>query len=715
MHVGRYEGTGRIAAIVAAVAAVGAATPAFAEEAGADGNEIIVNGVQEGYVALTSSALKTDTPLLDTPQAVSVLTAEQIADQALTDIADILRYTPGASAGQGEGHRDQFTIRGQNTTADFFVDGIRDDVQYFRPLYNLERVEIHKGANALVFGRGGGGGIINRVTKSPIADDALVAGRASVDTFGSVAVAADVNTPIAPGAAVRINAFYEALDNHRDFYDGDRFAINPAVGAELYDATRLSLSYEYVDDDRVVDRGVPSEARAGACTAADPCGPLKGFDETFFGAPGVNRTTFAGHIVKLRAEHDISDDVTFGSTTLYADFDKFYRNVFPAGSGVSGVGMLAGGPTVTLDGYLDTTLRENFITQGNLVWNGATGGIGHTLLVGYELGQQESRNARRDTRFGATGTDRLTVPLSRAPARPALGFPVFNRDRASELGFVSLYVQDQIALGDHVDIIAGVRFDRFDIEVADVANARNLGRVDEEFSPRLGVVVKPRENMSIYASYSNSFLPRSGDQFLTLDPTTANLAPEKFTNTEIGAKWNIRPDLVFTAALFRLDRDDQAVLLNADGDRALSGSRTEGLEAQLTGYLTPEWQINAGYSYLDAEQRDAAFIGGDGLRLAQVPEHMFAVWTRYQVTDALGLGAGVTHQSSQFARNDNRVRVPGFTRFDAAAFYRVNDRVRVQINIENLFDTDYFPSVHNNDNITVGEPLNARLGVAFDF
>ncbi len=157
-----------LAAIAASPVHVAAAEAL--EEGFADDQEIIVTGEKEGYVAISSAGLKTDTPLIDTPQSVSVVTREQLDDQALQDIGDILRYTPGASIGQGEGNRDQITIRGQNTTADFFVDGIRDDVQYFRPLYNIERVEIHKGPNAMIFGRGGGGGIINRVAKSPIAD-----------------------------------------------------------------------------------------------------------------------------------------------------------------------------------------------------------------------------------------------------------------------------------------------------------------------------------------------------------------------------------------------------------------------------------------------------------------------------------------------------------------------------------------------------------------
>lgn len=687
------------------------------EEVFAGDQEIIVTGEAEGYVAISSAGLKTDTPLIDTPQTVSVVTREQLDDQALQDIGDILRYTPGASIGQGEGNRDQITIRGQNTTADFFVDGIRDDVQYFRPLYNIERVEIHKGPNAMIFGRGGGGGIINRVTKSPIADRQFGEATASVDSFGAFYLSGDLNLPVADSAAFRLNGLYEEFDNHRDFYDGRRIAVNPTFGAELDDNNRILLSYEYVDDDRAVDRGNPAELRAAgdACSFADPCGPLTGYRDTLFGQPGTNRTTLQAHIVKLRVEHDFNDELSFSSTTQYGDYDKLYRNVYPVDARSNDIRLTPAVDSVTLDGYVDTTDRENFITQGNLLWTGETGALGHSFLLGYEIGQQQSANARRDILFAASNDDQIVVPLTDPVAVPAFTFPAFSRSTVSDLKFLSLYVQDQISIGDHFEIIGGVRFDRFDLDVNDIQNGLLLSRTDEKFSPRFGAIYKPQANISIYASYAKSFLPRSGDQFLTLTPSNANLAPETFENYEIGVKWDLTPALSLTSALFRLDRDDQSILLDNQGNTTLSGSRTEGVEFQLVGKLTDQLQINAGYSYLDGQQRNAASVGGQDLRLFQVPEHMVSLWTKYDFTDQFAAGVGVTHQSSQFATNDNTVRIPAFNRVDAALYYDVSEKMQVQLNIENLFDESYFPSVHNNDNISTGEPLNARLTVKFGF
>jgi len=175
------------------------------------------------------NALKTPTPIIDVPQSLSIVDAEQILEQGFDSISDIVLYTPGLNQSQGEGHRDAVVLRGVRSTADFFIDGVRDDVQYYRSLYNLEQVEVLRGPNALLFGRGGTGGLINRVTKKADLKDQFVGYKASVDTFGAFDVAGDVNYAINDTAAFRLNAYYESLNNHRDFFDGDRIGFNPIL------------------------------------------------------------------------------------------------------------------------------------------------------------------------------------------------------------------------------------------------------------------------------------------------------------------------------------------------------------------------------------------------------------------------------------------------------------------------------------------------------
>ncbi len=708
----------RLLAAASAVSALAFAAPTFAqvagdapqgEDSGADDQrEIIVTGRNEGYLALDIvRAAKTPTPLVDIPQAISVYTREQIEDQALQDLADVLRYTPGVSSNQGEGHRDQISIRGQDTTADFFVDGIRDDVQYYRPLYNLERVEVLKGSNALLFGRGGGGGVVNRVTKTPVLGETFVGGSASVDTFGAFALTSDVNAALGDSAGLRLNAMYEEFDNHRDAFGGDRIAINPTIGATLGERTRLLFSYEYVDDDRIVDRGIPSTTGG---TIANPAGPVRGFYRTFFGSPELNTTSLTAHILRGRLEHSFTDTLRADLTVQYADYDKAYTNLFATASN------LAAG-RVTLDSYRDAQQRENVFVQGNLVWTGTTGPISHTLLAGFEYGDQQSANQRQNGRFATSGTNVATFAFSDPLVIPAITFPVNNRNTRSQVNVSSVYLQDQIGIGDHFDIVLGARYDRFEIDVNDIVAGRLLSRTDSEWSPRLGLIFKPIEAMSFYASYTKTFLPRSGDQFLSLTPTTATLAPESFDNYEFGAKWDIAENLRVSAAIFQLDRENGVVVDPANpANSILTGSRTRGFEAQFTGQILPGWQVNAGYSYLDADERGRVVAGALANRaIGQVPRHLASLWNRYDVNGRLGFGLGVTHQASQFASISNTVRLPAFTRVDAAVFFKLTDQIEAQVNVENLLDTRYFPASHNDNNITTGEPINARFTVRARF
>lgn len=687
--------------LLLSVAAIALPGIASAEEVEADdGRTIIVTGKAVGYKAEdTATATKTDTPLLDVPQTVTVITRARIDDQALRSMGDVLRYVPGTTVGQGEGNRDQITLRGQNTTADFFLDGVRDDVQYFRSLYNIERVEVLKGPFALIFGRGGSGGIINRVQKTPTADALRISATGSINSFGSWDLAADVNAPISSNAAFRLNGYYEDLDNHRDFLGGERYAINPYLAVDL-GQWKLGLSYEYVNDDRVTDRGVPSVATV----AGQPNRPVRGQRDTFIGVPGVNRTGLAAHIVKARLDGDLAKNLKWSTTVLYGDYDKYYTNVFANGAATADTG------TVVLSSYTDPTKRENFIAQTNLVWDIAFGNIANKVLAGLEYGDQHSTNQRRNGTL-SNSTFNLANPVY-----PTATFGALARDTVSDVQFFSAYAQDQISFGPHVDVVVGLRYDRFDIKGIDlIGTPRPFTRTDEKVSPRIGLILKPRENISIYGSYSQSFLPRSGDQFLTMTATQANLAPEKFTNYELGAKWDIWPDLNATVALFQLDRTNATTPdpNNVTATINVGETRTQGAELALTGRVLPGWQTSAAYTYQDAKLKGNGFV-----RLAQVPEHQVALWNRYDFNPAIGFGLGFVHQSSQYAAirtAANTTRLPSFTRVDAALYFKPNEYIDLQLNVENLFDATYFSDAHNNNNISTGAPINARFTARIKF
>ena len=668
---------------------------------------ITVRGAFFGQQVAT--AVKTPTLLVNVPQSVSVVSAAQISEQALFSIADVMQYTPGVSIGLGEDHRDQVTIRGQNTTADFFVDGLRDDVQYFRPLYNLERVEILRGANALLFGRGGGGGVVNRVTKVASSAEDFTTLSAGIDTFGAGSISIDTNKAIDANNAFRFNGVFDSIDNHRDFKDGERYAINPTYTWMANDDTTVVASYEYVNDDRLVDRGIPSLDGA----------PLEGYDDTYFGDPDFNNTTLEAHIARVRVDHALSQSWNLNGTVQFADYDKAYQNLYP-------VNFDADAGTVTLDGYLDTTTRENALVQLNLIGQFATGDINHTLLTGMEYGSQDTENTRRDAFFADSQDDQVSFVFSDPLVIPSMTLTDPVRDRASDVTFTSAFVQDEIKLNENWIVVAGLRYDNFDIDVVDsieVANGADdgnsgfLSSSDSQVSPRAGLIYKPAESVSIYASYSKSFLPRSGDQFLSLSLTSQALEAEEFENKEIGVKWNFSDSLSVTAAAFEVERENgTAQDPNNPEASILTGTETKGFEVQVVGKLSERWVINAGYSNLDGEEMGRIVDGALANRdLAQLPEHMLTLWNQYEVNDKWRVALGVIYQSEQYASLNNTVELPDFVRVDAAVYYDYSEDVKIQLNVENVFDEDYFPSAHNDNNIATGEPLNARVSLQYKF
>ena len=709
--------------------AAGAAVPTHAAEpdsaAGAEGAmladeapgpDIVVTGTRETYKAdRTSTATRTPTDINDIPQAISVVTEKQVDDQAMQSIADVLRYVPGAVISQGEGHRDQIILRGNSSTADFFVDGLRDDVQYYRGLYNLERVEVLKGPNAMIFGRGGGGGIVNRVTKRP-GPDPFARASLSADNWGAGFVEADVNRPLSDAVSARLNAVYERFDNHRDYYGGHRIGLNPTLAFTRGDSTRLDLSYEYDSDERVIDRGVPS-AQPG--TLAAPARPLEGYDRTFFGVPGVNVSDFDAHVLRATLNHRFAGKLSFTSRLLYGDYDKLYQNAMAQ----TPVTIVGGVPKVGMEAYRDPTHRRNLFNQNDLVWEVATGPLRHVLLAGFEWGDQKTRNERVNGFFDSgvpttSGGRRTFVPLARRIVVPPITFRAGagNRSIRADADILAFYAQDQLSIGKHLDLIGGLRHDRFKLAVDDLLANKSFGRTDSLWSPRVGAVLKPTEDLSFYASYSRSFLPQSGDQFSSLDVSLAALEPEKFVNRELGAKWDIRDALSLTAAVYRLDRTNTRAVDPATGLTVLTGAqRSKGFELNLAGEIRPGWSVSAGYAHQDAEIRRTTTAAPAGRKVALVPRHQASLWTRYDFAPRVGAGVGVYSQSKSFTSIGNAVILPAFTRVDAAGYLKLSDRIEAQVNVENLLGSDYFSSAFNDNNIMPGAPRTARLTLRFGF
>jgi catecholate siderophore receptor len=692
-------------ALTAALAAPAQADAGALDYAEAD--PIIVTGIRDTYIPQsTRAATRTDTDLKDVPQAITVITAQQIDDQALRSVADVLTYVPGAAPGTGEGNRDQITLRGNNTTADFFVDGIRDDVQYYRDLYNIDRIEVLKGPNAMIFGRGGGGGVVNRVTKrSTLAP--YRAFSASGDSQGGIRIAGDVDQPLAGNIGLRVNGVYEDGESFRHGVELERYAVNPTIGFAPGEDTRIDLSYEYLHDRRTTDRGVPAGGDR----------PLEGARRTFFGDPALSFAQADVHLASFAVEHRLSETLTIRNRTHYADYGKFYQNVFP-----SDLDEATG--QVRLSAYNDTSQRENLFSQTDLVRDADLAGIDQTILFGFELGRQESASRRRNGFFQPRDTATLDVPVGSPTIDADVVFRPVNTNSgrtpanfsASRASIAAVYLQDQIRLSDRFEIVAGVRFERFRLGVDNLNNGQTFGRTDQLFSPRFGLIAKPAGDVSLYAGYSRSYLPSAGDQFGSLDITSEALRPERFDNYEVGAKWAPLKGLLASAALYQLDRTNTRAAGPNPGEIVLTGAqRSRGLELGLQGDITQSWQISAGYAVQEAKIVRATAAAPEGREAPLVPRHQLSMWNRYDVNSQLGVGLGVIARSKTFASVSNAVTLPGYARLDAALFYTIAPGIEAQLNVENLLGTHYFATAHNDNNIAPGAPATGRATLRFRF
>ena len=646
-----------------------------------------------------STATKTLTPLRDIPQSISIVTKEQIRDQAMGSITDVVAYVPGVTSHQGENNRDQLVIRGNNTSADFFLNGVRDDVQYYRDLYNVERVEALKGPNSMLFGRGGGGGVINRVSKeagfSPLREFAFQGGSFSMKRF-----TADVDQPINSRLAFRLNGLYENTGSFRNGVDLKRYGLNPTATIVVGPKTALKLSYEYFHDGRVADRGIPSFRGR----------PLDTPIETFFGDANNSHVRAGVNLFSASVDHQ-AGRFNIHNRTMFGDYNRFYQNYVPGA-------VTADKTQVTMTAYNNATKRQNLFNQTDVNFNAATGRVRHSLLAGAEIGRQNTDNFRQTGFFNNTATS-IFAPV----ANPSIDVPVTFRQNATDANnhvmtnLAATYVQDQISVTRQLQFVTGVRFDYFDLQFHNNRNNQDLRRIDRLVSPRAGVIVKPITTLSLYVNYSIAYLPSSGDQFSSLTTITQQVKPEQFSNYELGAKWDVRRDLSLTTAVYRQDRTNTRDTDPTDPTRILqTGSqRTNGYELGINGNITTKWSVAGGYAYQDAFITSATISAARGAQVALVPHQSFSFWNSYKLMPNLGLGVGLVHRADMFAAIDNAIVLPGYTRADAAVFFSITEHWRLQANLQNLFNTKYYLNADGNNNISPGAPRGARVAVIARF
>jgi catecholate siderophore receptor len=681
------------------------------------------------YANSTSVATKTNTPLVNVPQSLSVLTREFIADQSFQNLTEITRYVPGVAVHQGEGNRDELVIRGVDSSANFFVNGFRDDVQYFRDFYNAQSVEVLKGPSALTFGRGAGGGILNRTLKEA---DGVARYEASAQTgsWGDRRVTLDAGQAINDKVAARLNVFYEGADAFRDFNHLERYGINPTVTLKPDDDTKVKLSYEYFHDERTADRGNPSQTPPGGASRFNPAAPFapNGDLSTFFGSPSLNTAIATVQTGMAIVDHDFGNGLTMRNGTILADYQKFYQNVYPGNGPLSGAVNVAD-TAFNLAAYNHTTNRNNIFNQTDFIYKTSTGPALHTVAFGTEFGRQTGIDVR-NTGIFPNGANTIVAnpfaPTYFGPVAFIHHFTAANTDGVTAadgnskylLNIESAYARDTVEITRWVQLIGGARFDRFDNSALDMNSNIYRARADDKVSPSAAVIVKPIETISVYTMYSVSYLPASGDQFSALTPGTVILQPQEFEMEEAGLKWNINPRLLFSSAVYNLNRTNQPIAdPNNPGFFFPSGSTlTRGFETTLVGYVTPAWQSSLAYAYTDARITSATsttIVPGNRVQL--VPYNQFAWWNKYQIDSVWAASLGIIYFSDSFASSDDTVRLPGFVRFDAGLFATIDEHWRAQLNIENIFNKGYWASADGNNNISPGQGRTVRLKATYRF
>jgi catecholate siderophore receptor len=633
---------------------------------------------------------------------------------------------------QGEGNRDELVIRGVDSSANFFVNGFRDDVQIYRDLYNTQSIEVLKGPSALTFGRGSGGGLLNRTLKE--ADGTRIyETTAQAGSYVDRRVTLDAGQAVNENVAARLNAMYESSDTFRNFGHLERYGINPTVTFRPNDTTKVKLSYEYYHDQRTTDRGNPSQglsAVAPSSTRFNPASPFapNGDLTAFFGSPALSVALANVHTGMAFIEHDFENGLTVKNSSLAADYKKFYQNVYPGNGPLSG----AVNPADTAfnrAAYNHETDRENLFNQTDFVYKGSTGPVLHTLGFGTEFGRQTGIDVRDTGVFPNRTNTTVANPFDSTYFGPVFfihhptgvnadGVTTADANSKYRLNIESGYARDTLEITRWLQLIGGVRYDRFDLSAFDRNTNTNRARVDNKLEPQGAVIVKPVDTLSIYGAYTVSYLPASGDQFSTLNNGTVILQPQKFENKEVGVKWNILPRLQYTAAVYDLKRTNVPIAdPNNPGFFLTTGShRIQGFETALKGYVTSDWQSSFGYAYTDARitsNTSTTVVAGNRVQL--VPLHQFSWWNKYQFTPIWAASVGVIYFSDSFASSDDSVRLPGFVRFDGAVFARISETWKAQLNVENIFNKGYWASADGNNNLSPGQPRTLRVLVTANF
>ncbi|MET1079249.1 MAG: TonB-dependent siderophore receptor [Pseudomonas sp.] len=692
------------------------------------GNVNVKGEQAKAYKTDSVSSPKYTAPLLDTPQTITVVPEAVIKEQNALSLRQVLSNVSGITFGAGEGgaYGDSINIRGFSATNNLMVDGLRDSANMTRSdMFNLEMVEVVKGPSSVYAGAGATAGSINMISKTPRlkASNNLQGG---IGTDGYHRLAADLNQPLdgIEGAAFRLNLMAHENDvAGRDQINYERWGIAPSVAFGLGTDTRLTLSYLHQSDQNLPEYGLP--AIGGRV--------LDGVDQdAYFGFKNLDTEEIDVDSLTLKFEHDFNDLLSLNSITRYSHTDnrtvttRSYVNTDPA------AGILPGNFRFRSAGAGRDTTTELAINQTNLNWNFTTGFIEHNLVTGVEL----SRETLDRTTFNYNPDLNPQYALA-APPEHYSG-PLNKADASSvdsTLTDQALYAFDTLALSEHWDLSLGVRYERYEAETDSLtfatATRAKFESSDEMLSGRVGLAYKPVENGTIYVAWGNSYNPSAQGVATTgsgLNEGNENLDPEKNETWELGTKWELLDQrLAVNAAIFRVDKTNGRLDLDAGSgfDFVLQGEqRVEGFELGLSGKLTDRWQAFASYTQLSSETLTAAPADGsqEGQALANTPPRSFSLWNSYQVSDDLELGYGVQFVDERNVAASGTQKIDAYWVHGAMLGYQVTDELGLQLNVNNLFDEEYYDrvrtnlgSLSNTGGLVPGDGRSATLTANYSF
>ncbi|EGR2771274.1 TPA: TonB-dependent siderophore receptor [Vibrio parahaemolyticus] len=632
----------------------------------------------EGYAEhMPQSGTKTDVEWLDVPQAVSVVTKTEMQDRGAVRLVDALDGVAGVNNTLGEGSRDQFMIRGFDSLNDMYRDGMRDDgtLQSYRSLANVERVEIVKGPAGALYGRGSAGGIINLVTKRANGDN-FTHVKGSVGSNSQYVGQVDSSMAFSDKVNGRINLEYRQADSYVDHVDSNDFFIAPTIRVLPADGHTIDIDVEYAHQELVPYRGVPSKNGK----------PVDLPVSTYFG--GTNDYQESDSLrVAVDYEWRLNDQWVWNNRAAFNHIEleqKGTRQGKVTGNEVS--------QTVNNFGY---DPRTTTTLQSELIWETND----NQLMLGADFNQID---------IDLTLASDKTLPPQNiynpvVGPTPDPGFKPFRDNTTTTTG---VYVQDVYTWGD-LSVIGNVRYDSMDLE-QQKAGAGKEKLDDDKVSYRTGLVYRINYDTSVYASLARSWqLPYAG---IYINPKLA-----EFFHTdlkEVGAKAYLLDNaLMLNAALFQIDQEQPQT--NVDGDVIDKIEvRHQGIELEARGQITKQWDISVGYSYLDAEDK------ATGKKPNDVSDHLFSLWSTYQLDDNWRLGGGVKYVGDRYAGNDEAVALGDYTTVDLMAAYTTG-RHKIQANAYNILDEKYILGATNGtsglNQIGYGAPAEFMLSYGYQF